>query len=196
MDTQRYQTTQKQWPGIASQLRTAPREMREKEKDWPRVAAFYAEDFFQQPALQTFQELQKAAERAGVWPAVRAAAMHYLETGELPQATKRVAKGQTIPPWPLPDSGVQETTARRQTPAPMIETLIDIAIAEKRPDEVIRWYDQRKPRSAAWGYGWQPGCWAVITAGGLACPGRSRAGLTRAIFQRRPGNRSATPGEP
>jgi len=54
----------------------------------------------------------------------------------------------------LPDSGVQETTARRQTPAPMIETLIDIAIAEKRPDEVIRWYDQRKPRSAAWGYGW------------------------------------------
>ena len=146
--------TQKQWPGIASQLRTALREMREKEKDWLRVAAFYAEDFFQQPAPQTFQELQKAAERAEVWPAVRAAAMHYLETGELPQATKRVAKGQTIPPWPLPDSGVQETTARRQTPAPMIETLIDIAIAEKRPDEVIRWYDQRKPRSAAWGYGW------------------------------------------
>src|SRR2546428_27401 len=40
--------TQKQWPGIASQLRTALREMREKEKDWLRVAAFYAEDFFQQ----------------------------------------------------------------------------------------------------------------------------------------------------
>ena len=36
----------------------------------------------------------------------------------------------------------------------MIETLIDLAIAEKRPDEIIRWYDQRKPRSAAWGYSW------------------------------------------
>jgi uncharacterized Zn finger protein len=36
----------------------------------------------------------------------------------------------------------------------MIETLIDIAIAEKRPDEVIRWYERRKPRSVAWGYGW------------------------------------------
>jgi len=57
--------TQKRWPGIAGQLRTALRELREREKDWPRVAAFHAEDFFQQPELHTFQELQKAAERAG-----------------------------------------------------------------------------------------------------------------------------------
>ena len=142
--------TQKRWPGITSELRTALREMREREKDWPRVAAFYAEDFFQQPSLHTFQELQKAAERAGVWPAVRAAAMHYLETGKLPQK----AKEQGIPPWPLPETGLPALAERQQLPAPMTETLIDIAIAEKRPDEVIRWYDQRKPRSAAWGYGW------------------------------------------
>ncbi|MBI3304205.1 MAG: SWIM zinc finger domain-containing protein [Deltaproteobacteria bacterium] len=142
--------TQKKLPGIASQLRTALREMREKEKDWLRVAAFYAEDFFQQPALHTFQELQKATERAGVWPAVRAATMHYLETGKLPQK----AKEQGIPPWPLPETGLPALAERQKLPAPMTETLIDLAIAEKRPDEVIRWYDQRKPRSVAWGYGW------------------------------------------
>lgn len=37
---------------------------------------------------------------------------------------------------------------------PMTDTLIDIAIAEKRPDEVLRWYDQRKPRSRSWDSGW------------------------------------------
>jgi uncharacterized Zn finger protein len=80
--------TQQQSPGIAGQLRTALREMRAREKDWPRVAAFYAEDFFRRPGLHTFQELRKAAERAKVWPAVEAAARHYLETGDLPQAKK------------------------------------------------------------------------------------------------------------
>jgi uncharacterized Zn finger protein len=146
--------TQQRLPGIASQLRTTLRELREREKDWPRVAAFYAEDFFQQPGVHTFQELQKAAKRAGVELAVRAAAMHYLETGELPQVAKRTKKGETIPPWPLPETGAPAPTERQQLPAPMIVTLIDIAIAEKRPDEVLRWYDQQKPKTTSWGPGW------------------------------------------
>ena len=32
----------------------------------------------------------------------------------------------------------------------MTDTLIDIAIADRRPAEVIRWYDERKPRSVGW----------------------------------------------
>jgi len=59
--------TQKQWPGIASRLRTMLREIREKENDWLSVAAFRAEDFFTQPSLKTFEELHKASEKAGVW---------------------------------------------------------------------------------------------------------------------------------
>lgn len=144
--------TQNKWPGIANELRTALREMREKANDWLSVAALRAEDVFQQPTLSAFQELQKAAGQAGVWPAVRAAAMHYLETGELPRTTKRAAKDRTIPPWPLPETGVMEPIAHREGPFPLIETLIDIAIAEKRPDEVIRWYDERKPGSIGWGW--------------------------------------------
>lgn len=146
--------TRKQWPGIAGELRAALREMRKKEKDWLCVAAFRAEDFFQEPTLHTFQELQKAAEQAGVLPAVRTAAMDYLETGKLPQTVKRTAKGRTIPPWPLPETGVMKTTERQRIHPPMTETLIDIAIAEKHPGEVIRWYDRRKPRSINWGWGW------------------------------------------
>jgi len=50
----------------------------------------------------------------------------------------------------LPDTGLSGAEGRRQTHFPAIETLIDIAISEKRPDDVIRWYDQRKPHR---GYG-------------------------------------------
>lgn len=129
--------TQPRLPGIADQLRTALREMREKEKNWPQVAAFYAEDFFHGPGVHTLRELQKAAERAKVWPAVEAAARHYLETGELPQSTKRTKKGQTIPPWPLPECEVKDTTERQPTDAPMLNVLIDLAIDEKQPDKVL-----------------------------------------------------------
>lgn len=147
--------TRKQWPGIAGELRAALRGMREKENDWLCVAAFRAEDFFQEPTLHTFQELQKAAEQAGVRPTVRAAAIYYLETGKLPQTVKRAEKGRTIPLWPLPKTGVMKTTERQRIQhPPMTETLIDIAIAEKQPDEVIRWYDRRKSRPINWGWGW------------------------------------------
>jgi len=137
--------TDKRWPGIADQLRTAFREMRERQRDWHSVAALHAEDFFQDPSLQAFQSLQKAAQRVGVWPAVRTAAMHYLETGACPQPSTA--------PWPLPESGLKPTNKRPRMPPPMTDTLIDIAIAEKRPDEVLRWYDQRKPRSRGWDVG-------------------------------------------
>jgi uncharacterized Zn finger protein len=128
------EATQKRWPGIANELRTALRELREREEDWPRVAAFYAEDFFQQPTLHTFRALQKASERAGVWPTVQAAAMHYLETGERPQTTERMKKDQVISPWPLPETGLPISAERRQMSPPMTDTLIDIAISPDCPD--------------------------------------------------------------
>lgn len=147
--------TRKQLPGIASQLRLALRERREQQKNWPQVAAFYAEDFFDQPGARTLIELQKAAKRAGVEAEVRVGAFHYLETGALPQATKSGKKTGGVPSWPLPECEVKGMEERRETTAPMRDALIDIAIAEKRPDDVLRWYDQREPRKTPtwWGYG-------------------------------------------
>ncbi len=137
--------TQSRWPGIASGLRTALREIREKEGDWLRVAAFRAEDFFREPALNSFQELQKAAERAEVWSGVRAAAMHYLETGKLPRTSSS---------WPLPETGLIESVEGPERKFPLTDTLIDIAIAEEQPDDVIGWYDKRKPKGIGW---WERG---------------------------------------
>jgi uncharacterized Zn finger protein len=55
--------------------------------------------------------------------------------------------------WPLPESGVKKEAAYLHEKAPMIHTLIDIAIDEKRPDDVLRWYDYPKAkREKYWGW--------------------------------------------
>ncbi|HEY7495353.1 MAG TPA: hypothetical protein VIH59_30135 [Candidatus Tectomicrobia bacterium] len=146
------EATHQRWPGLAEPLRTALRELRERANDWSSVAALRAEDFFRQPTLHTFQALQQASERTGVWPAVRVAAMHYLETGELPQAARRPRQGQPSVVWPLPATGMPADTTRDFRPQPpMIDTLMAIAITEQCPDEVLHWYDQRRP-TPSWGW--------------------------------------------
>jgi uncharacterized Zn finger protein len=134
---------EKKWPGIAKQLKDTLREMTEREGDWLKVAAYRTEDFFQSPSLHTFQDMKKAAEKAKVWPEVRVAAFLYLETGKLPP---------TDPSWPLPETGLKENRESRKNEFPMSDVLIDIAIEEKRPDDVLRWYDQLKSRKQIfWG---------------------------------------------
>jgi len=142
MDRQRDQAPRAKWPGIAAGLRNALREMREKEGDWLQAASFRAEDFFQDPALKTYMELQKAAEKAKVWPEVRPGAMGYLETGKNPEKS---------PSWPLPETGVAKIREVRQRSFPITEALIDIAMAEKRTDDVLHWYDLQKTKKTFWG---------------------------------------------
>jgi uncharacterized Zn finger protein len=88
--------------------------------------------------------MKKAAEKAKAWPEVRAATLLYLEIGKLPQSD---------PTWSLPETGVKEDRETRKSEFPMIDVLIDIAIQEKRPDEVLRWYDQRKSKKQIF-WGW------------------------------------------
>jgi uncharacterized Zn finger protein len=136
--------TQKELPGIASNLRDVLRDMREKEGNWKQVAAFRADDFLGSPSLHSYEDMKKAAERAKVWPTVRQGALCYLETGKLPQADSS---------WPLPETNVAKDTDYRREKAPMIHTLIDIAIAEKRTDDVLHWYDHpRSQKGGSWGW--------------------------------------------
>jgi uncharacterized Zn finger protein len=142
------------WPGITSELRAMLREMREKEEDWLSVAALRADDFLAHPTPEAYKALMEAAERAEVWSPVRAAALHYLETGQLPERMERAVGGRTIPPWPLPDTGLSQTMEARQKDFPMTGTLLDIAIAEKQTDEVIRWYDWQEAQPSGWRLTW------------------------------------------
>ncbi|HZG68346.1 MAG TPA: hypothetical protein VEZ12_16500, partial [Herpetosiphonaceae bacterium] len=137
--------------GTVGQLRDILRNVREQSGDWSRVAAMRADDFFEQPSMLTLLTLRVAAEHAGVWPAVRAAVMRYLETGEPPQATTRVLGDQEIPAWPLPETGLPRPTQRWPTQFPKIDLLIEIAADERQPDQVLYWYDRRPAARGGWG---------------------------------------------
>jgi len=125
-------------PGIAKKLRVTLCGIWESEGNWPAIAAIRAEEFFREPTYQAFRDLEEASRRAGVGDAVRDAAMRYLIAGERPPA------GEGIIPGVLPDTGIKVQAPRWETPAPVAGTLIEIAIAEGKPDEVLRWHDQWK----------------------------------------------------
>jgi uncharacterized Zn finger protein len=123
--------TERQLPGIASDLRNNLKEIRISQKNWPIVVVMQTEKFVRYPSQKTFTECQKA--NAKTWPLVRKHLLVYLEEGTLPWKQKG---------WPLPKSNqtMPETSYRNQFP--MASVLIDIAILEKKPERVLFWYDQ------------------------------------------------------
>jgi len=137
------QETDKKWSGIAGQLRDSLREIREKQGDWLQVTALRADDLFINPSLETFQELKVAAKKSKAWGKVKPPALNYLETGKIPKPGSS---------WPLPETDIPQAKKHRPKQFPKIETLLDIAIDEKKPNNVIRWYDQYKPRQFGWGW--------------------------------------------
>jgi len=155
--------TGKKWPGIAAGLRDKLREIRTFEKNWPAVAAMLVEEFVRRPSRQAFTECKKSCGKAKVWPKVRESLLHYLEKGELPWKQKG---------WPLPKSSLDLPDADQRKRFPMVDDLINIAIFEKKPDQVLRWYDQRHKERFGW-YGVDED--AIATAVQAHAPNRAVA---------------------
>jgi len=150
-------------PGIAWELEEQLRELAVRGKNYPLAAAYRAMEFFYNPDLQRYSELEKAATKARVWDDIRDPIMTYLETGGRPdiapnsaaQPTKRQEKKSQKPMddvpapnrWPLPSPELPACGKdARWTRFPDISTLIDIAIKDGRHDDALRWYRQgRKP---------------------------------------------------
>ncbi len=118
--------------GTAHTLINTLREIREKENNWPSVAAIRADEFFSRPSFDAYDVLRHASKLAGAWAAVRKMVLLYLETGKLPFADVS---------WPLPKAEATIDRPSRQDKPPMIHVLVEIAMDEKQPDEVVRWYD-------------------------------------------------------
>jgi uncharacterized Zn finger protein len=135
------QAIKEKWPGIAADLRHKLREIRSLEKNWPVVAAMQVEEFVRHPSRQAFTECKKACGRVKTWPSVRESLLRYLENGELPWMQKG---------WPLPESGLDRPDVDQRNRFPLVEDLIAIAILEKKPDQVLKWYDQRPKDRFGW----------------------------------------------
>jgi uncharacterized Zn finger protein len=145
--------TRQPWPGIASALRERWRELAQQQRDWATVAAMRADEFFRRPGLPSFTALLEAARKAKGEQPVRAAALCFLETGVRPEAGAD---------WPLPElpAALLEPAWENQAegPRPHLDVLLDIALEEKKPDEVLRWYDRmQKPKQARYFYGFEMG---------------------------------------
>ena len=131
------QKTEKDLPGIASDLRNRLKEIRSFQKDWVALATIQAEEFVRHPSTGTYTECKKANVKTKTWPKVREHLLVYLEKGELPWKQKG---------WPLGKSNQSKSENPYRTTFPMATLLIDIAILEKQPDRVLFWYDHAQNR--------------------------------------------------
>lgn len=141
--------TQQKWPGIASGLAKSLCEMARRRKRWDIVAAHAANEFLLHPGTRGLKELEAAAKKAKCHEPVRAAALRFLETGVPPYRVsvggKDGCKAAVDPSWPLPVPEyffpLMLVRTARSTPQPHYDVLLDMAIEEKRPDDVLRWYE-------------------------------------------------------
>lgn len=100
------------------------------------AAALAADFFFASPSGESYKELIKDAAKTKSPKLVRAAALRFLETGQKPSAG---------PDWPLEKLDLPETVTSFRPKFPLVEVLIDVAISEKEPVTVLKWYDRPGP---------------------------------------------------
>ncbi|PIU53257.1 MAG: hypothetical protein COS90_07140 [Deltaproteobacteria bacterium CG07_land_8_20_14_0_80_60_11] len=129
------------WPGISAGLRAKMQEIRTLEQNWPLVAALQVEEFVRHPSRQDFTECQKVSDKTKAWPQVRESLLHFLEKGELPWKQKG---------WPLPESGLDRPVVDKRNRFPLLGDLIGIAIHENKPEEALKWYNQRPKDRLGW----------------------------------------------
>lgn len=127
------------YPGIGARLRQQLQRINQRSGNPLAGLALQAEEFFATPCLAGFQDLCKTAHKVRVGKGVEAWARHFLETGRRPGVGRKRKSDPKIA-WPLPSPEV-EVPNIKAAEAPMTGILIQLAIAEKKPDEVIKWYD-------------------------------------------------------
>ena len=135
-------------PGIASNLERLLGDMAIQRRQWPIAAAHAALGFFAHPSRDSFQKLLNAAAKASCEDSIRGIALNFLETGAspLPSPSKASAKSVENKEWPLPMPAyllllLGNESRLRPAAGPHFDVLIDMAIADRRHDDVLRWYD-------------------------------------------------------
>ncbi|MEX2093535.1 MAG: hypothetical protein WD971_12700 [Pirellulales bacterium] len=142
--------THQKSPGIASGLADSLCEVARRKKQWDVVAAHVAHAFLDDPSSRAFKDLEAAAKKAKCQEPVRSAALQFLESGVAPIRSTEGRGGRctaTIDPaWPLPvpDYLIPRLSGQREKspPQPHYSVLLNMAIEDKRPADVLRWHDE------------------------------------------------------
>ena len=160
--------------GTAAALRERLRTINTRTGDPIAGLAIQAEEFFADPGRAAFQSLCETARGLGTGPGVEIWARHFLETGRRP-GSQRKGQGAPKEDWPLPAPEVEVRARRSEAEAPMTRILIELAIAEEKPAEVLKWYDRAENAGGSVG-GYAHGLLGrVAEAVSLAYPDRSIA---------------------
>ncbi len=129
-------------PGIAWQLVDQKISLARQKKHHSDIASLLSLKFFYRPNTMLYREQEKVAKRIHCWPAVQKALLTYLETGKRPDlpGSKNQKTATPSSSWPLPPCGLLLPKSNRATSFPDTQNLIDIAIYEKRPNDVLKWF--------------------------------------------------------
>lgn len=124
-------------PGVAARFRGLLREIKARAKDWAAVAVMEAFEFTEAPCVERYRSTEKAANKVECWEAVRRTLLSHLQTGKPPWRQSD---------WPLAQPQAMLTAGRRRSGSayPDHSTLIDLAISERDPEQVLIWYDRQK----------------------------------------------------
>jgi uncharacterized Zn finger protein len=136
-------------PGIAASLGRLLGEAASMRKQWRIVAAHAALEFFQRPGREKFEQLMTAAKKASCQDSIRSYVLSFLETGASPFFAVQhegIQELEVSAGWPLPVPPYlvplfRHMAASHPSGRPHHDVLIEMAIADQRHDDVLRWYD-------------------------------------------------------
>lgn len=134
------------YPGITSSLRRDLKKIYHQTGQRESEVALTADEFFASPNYSNYRDLLKACRSKPERNTAEKWMHHFLEYGISPYDKESQSQAPDLPIWPFPKPIVTDHPICRPKPsdAPYHDTLIKIAIAAKKPDQVMKWWTLKK----------------------------------------------------
>ena len=128
--------------GVVSELQDLLCEIAAKKKDWMLPASTSAVRFFYRSSLDGYRELLLAAKKTKYAKTIQKEAAAFLESGQRPDMSPEASSTWPLPKVPQPCG--QAVKDRSERCSPQFDILIELAIDENRPNDVLIWFDRRE----------------------------------------------------